>query len=218
MKTILQISIRILTLVFLLLLPAVAGGQSRPVIKYSNETFNYYYLNGGWQLNIPVDNTFADKASGWGMSFDAGYYFTPNWGIGTFLNFHTNHKYIPTQSIDYYGSVLTTNQQHSLFQFPVGLSMRYRILPGETVDPYLSIKLGANYAQMATYFTTYKIFDREWGFYLSPEIGANFWLKGNQSLGLNVALYFSYATNRLSVLGYQLTNVNNCGVRLGLAF
>ena len=36
------------------------------------------YANIDWQFNAPLSNHFADKASGWGMNFEGGYW------LGTF--------------------------------------------------------------------------------------------------------------------------------------
>ena len=42
------------------------------------------YANIDWQFNVPLSNNFADKASGWGMNFEGGYFVTPNLGLGLF--------------------------------------------------------------------------------------------------------------------------------------
>ena len=34
------------------------------------------YANIDWQFNAPLSNHFADKASGWGMNFEGGYWGT----------------------------------------------------------------------------------------------------------------------------------------------
>ena len=52
------------------------------------------YANIDWQFNAPLSNHFADKASGWGMNFEGGYFVTPNIGLGLFLNYHSNHEYV----------------------------------------------------------------------------------------------------------------------------
>ena len=52
------------------------------------------YFNVDWQFNAPVGNSYADKASGWGMNFEGGYYFTEHFGVGAFIAYHTNNEYI----------------------------------------------------------------------------------------------------------------------------
>ena len=84
MKTLKKYSIRLAAAV------ALIAGFSMPA--RSQVSLDAYY-NVDWQFNIPI-NKFADKASGWGMNFDAGWYLTPDFAVGAFLNYHTNNQYV----------------------------------------------------------------------------------------------------------------------------
>ena len=59
------------------------------------------YANIDWQFNAPLSNNFADKASGWGMNFEGGYFVTPNIGLGLFLNYHSNHEYVGRETFHF---------------------------------------------------------------------------------------------------------------------
>lgn len=208
MKTINNLKLKLIALFAVcLLIPSMGYAQDK-----------IYYANGDWQFNVPIHNGFANKASGWGMNFEGGYYVTPNIGVGLFLAYSTNHKYIPTETFTTGSSALTTNQQHSLFQLPFGVGVRYRVANEGMFEPYIGLKLGANYAQMSSYFSAYKVYDRNWGFYMSPEVGTNIWFTPNKTVGLNVAMYYSFATNKGTVMASDINNLNNFGFRVGLAF
>ena len=45
------------------------------------QTSDAFYSNIDWQFNFPISNSFADKASGWGMNFEGGYYLTENFAV-----------------------------------------------------------------------------------------------------------------------------------------
>ena len=97
-----------------------------------------YYANIDWQYNFPLGIDFADKSSGWGMNFEGGYFITENFSVGAFLAYHSNHKYIPRQTIQLNeGSSINTDQQHTLFQLPFGASGRYTFNRGEVFQPYV---------------------------------------------------------------------------------
>ena len=84
MKTICNNRLRIVFICALsLLLPSIGTAQ---------EQVKNGYANIDWQFNIPLNNGFSDKASGWGMNFEGGYYFTPHIGAGLFFAFHTNNE------------------------------------------------------------------------------------------------------------------------------
>ena len=117
MKTIKYISTRVLAVMALALVFALPAKA---------QLSDNYYASIDWKFNIPIDNNFSDKASGWGMNFDAGYFLSDNIGLGLFLNYSSNHKYVPQQMLPSNGCVLFTDQQHTTFQLPFGASARYQ--------------------------------------------------------------------------------------------
>ena len=182
------------------------------------QTSDSFYSNIDWQFNFPISNSFADKASGWGMNFEGGYYLTDNFAVGAFLAYHSNHKYIPRQTIALGdNSSLNTDQQHTLFQLPFGVAGRYTFDREGMFQPYVSLKVGPQYAKLRTTFNAFENTDNTWGFYVSPEIGMNIFPWVYQP-GIHVAAYYSYATNKGSVMTYDVDGMSNFGLRLGIAF
>ena len=175
------------------------------------------YYNVDWQFNMPI-NKFANKASGWGMNFEGGYYLTDNFAVGAFLAYHSNHKYIPRQTISLGdNSSINTDQQHTLFQMPFGVTGRYTFNRDGMFQPYISVKAGPQYARLKSTFNVFQNDDNTWGFYVSPEVGINIFPWVYQP-GIHVAAYYSYATNKGSVLTYGTDGMSNFGLRIGIAF
>lgn len=184
------------------------------------QEYKPYFGNVNWQFNAPISNSFTNRASGWGVNLDGGYYLTPKIGLGGFVSYSTNHKYIPTETLmPKANSALTTNQQRSLFQIPFGVNVRYRINPNNTMlDPYVALKLGTEYAQLSSYISTYQLSDDSWGFYMSPEVGTNIWFSEDKNFGVNASVYYSFSTNKGHVLDGHVNQLNNIGFRLGVSF
>ncbi|WP_099464020.1 MULTISPECIES: outer membrane beta-barrel protein [Parabacteroides] len=196
-------------LVACLAIPSLAGAQ---VVKNA-------YFNIDWQVNSPFGQDFSDKTSGWGAHFEGGYYFTPNISGGLFLSYHTNNKYIDRQTLPVSStSVITADQQHSIFQLPFGAVFRYNFAPEGQFQPYLGAGLGASYSEMSSYMNVLKVYDRNWGFYVSPEVGMNIYFTPQKQFGVHIAAYYNYATNKGEVLNYSVDGLNNWGIRLGVAF
>ena len=209
MKTTRRISFKVLAVM------AFAMAFALPGRAQTSDTF---YSNIDWQFNFPISNSFADKASGWGMNFEGGYYLTENFAVGAFLAYHSNHKYIPRQTISMGdNSSLNTDQQHTQFQLPFGVAGRYTFNREGMFQPYISVKAGPQYARLKSTFNAFENDDNTWGFYVSPEIGMNIfpWV---YRPGIHVAAYYSYATNKGSVLTYGQDGMSNFGLRLGIAF
>ena len=207
MKSLKQYAVRLAMTV------ALIAGISAPA--KSQVSLDAYY-NVDWQFNIP-SNKFVDKVSGWGMNFDAGWYLTPDIAIGAFMNYHTNNQYVDRAVVHVSDATsIYTDQQRSLYQLPFGLTMLYRIIESDW-QPYAAMKLGAEYAYTSSYYNIYKSSEDSWGFYMSPEIGVR-WYPLPNGVGLHAAAYYSFSTNKSSVMGAELHNPSNFGFRLGLAF
>ena len=174
------------------------------------------YYNVDWQFNMPV-NKYANKPSGWGMNFDAGWYLTPDIAIGAFMSYHTNNEYIDRGVVHVTPeTAVYTDQHRSLYQLPFGVTALYRIVELDW-QPYVAMKLGAEYAYTSSYYNIYKSAENSWGFYMSPEIGVR-WYPWANGMGLHAAAYYSFSTNKATVMGGELKDPSNFGFRLGLAF
>ena len=175
------------------------------------------YFNVDWQFNIPLGNNFSNGASGWGMNFEGGYYITQDVAIGAFINFHTNNEYFPRQTISLSETLsMGSRQQHQMFTLPFGISARYRFIESD-FQPYIGMKLGMCYSEFNNYYYIFEKSQDRWGFYMSPEVGFNYYPWAN-GIGFHMALYYSFATNKCNIMSYKQSTLNNIGFRLGIAF
>lgn len=199
----------------ILALAAVAAMAVVPARAQSSDTF---YANVDWQFNFPLGNDFVKRGSGWGVNLEGGYYLTENLSVGGFLAWHSNHKYVGRQDLAIGDNgILNTDQQHTQFQLPFGAAGRYTFDREGMWQPYVSVKIGPQYARLKSVFNAYQDATNTWGFYVSPEVGINIfpWV---YSPGIHVAAYYSYATNKGSVLTYTVDGMSNFGFRVGIAF
>lgn len=175
-----------------------------------------YYINGGWQFNGTPGNKFVNSAQGYGAYMEGGYYLTPMLAIGGFASFNTNTEYIPRKTYTFSDmSALTTDLNRSIYQVPFGASLRYRFMRS-MFQPYIEAKVGAEYSEQNTYMSTFVNRHDNWGFYISPEIGMTFFPFPKTDFGFQVAVYYSYATNRNEAV--NINGLNNLGFKLGIAF
>ena len=175
-----------------------------------------YYINGGWQFNGTLANDFAESAQGYGAYMEGGYFVTPMFAVGAFASFNTNTEYVTTKTYTFSDqSALTTDLDRSIYQVPFGATMRYRFLR-TMFQPYIEAKIGAEYSSQNTYMSTFLNKHDNWGFYISPEIGMTFFPFEKTDFGFQMAVYYSYATNRNKAI--DMTGLNNLGFKLGIAF
>lgn len=176
------------------------------------------HLNIDWQMNAPLSTNFADRISGWGMNYELAYSLTPRLDLGLFASFHTNHKYVERSTLAISGTEsLTTDQQRSAFQIPFGVTGAYALSSNRYVKPYVGAKLGTMFARNTTYFADRGLYDKSWGFYVSPEVGIKVYPTGSR-WGFKVAGYYSYATNQTQTLTTDIDGQSNVGFRVGVMF
>lgn len=175
------------------------------------------YFNIDWQFNIPLSNKFSNTASGWGMNFEGGYYVSQDLALGGFISFHTNNEYFSRRTIELSETLsMNSDQQHQMFTLPFGVLARYRFQEAN-FQPYVSMKLGMCYAEFSNYYYIFMSDKDTWGFFMSPEIGFNYYPWAN-GLGFHLAVYYSFATNKCNIMSYEQNILNNIGFRVGLAF
>ena len=156
------------------------------------------YFNVDWQFNSPVGNDYANVATGWGMSFEGGYYIIPNMSVGLFVAYHSNNKYIGEQTLQLNPTeALYTDQQHALYQVPFG---------------------AASYTRMESITQVYTYYDKQWGFTVQPEVGITIYPMPFTRTGIHLAIYYNYSTNKSHVLTYNIDGYNNIGFHLGISF
>lgn len=174
------------------------------------------YINGGWQFNATVGNSFVTSAQGYGAYIEGGYYLTPMFAIGGFASFNTNNEYVPRKTYTFDDkSALTTDLDRSVYQVPFGAEFRFRFMRSE-IQPYIQAKIGTEYSVQSTYMSTFVNRQDNWGFYLSPEVGLTFFPFQKTDFGFQVAAYYSYSTNKN--VKSSLNGLNNVGFKLGIAF
>lgn len=184
---------------------------------YERTPYFRTFFNVDWQLNGTIGNDIASDFGGWGASFTGGYYLTPHWGLGLFAAYHTNEEYVPRSTFPWHDGLLNTDQIHSLYQLPFGITARYRFWSG-TLMPYIGVKAGAEYARATTYINGDGWYNTSWGFFVSPEVGVEVHPFKRAKFGFHVAAYYNYATNDNTLLWYKAEGLNNFGVRVGIAF
>ena len=175
-------------------------------------------LKADWQMNAPLLTDFADKISGWGMNYELTYLISPRWEAGVFAAFHTNHRYVERQTLNLSPTeALTTDQQRSAFQVPFGVTGAFNLSVNKYCRPYVGVKAGAMFARNTTYYASRGLYDKGWGFYVSPEVGLKVYPTGKH-WGIHLAGYYSYATNRTQTLTVGIDGQSNAGFRLGVIF
>lgn len=198
----------------LLLLTAVTLPQRA---QAQEEDPSYYNLD--WHFNGLLFNDFSNTPSGWGANFEGGFYITPKLAAGMYVSFHSNNKYVGEQLIHINeNSDLFTDQLQQLYQVPFGVLLKYRFIEDGMFEPYVTAKMGAMFAHMASGNQVIEFYHESWGFNVQPEVGITFYPVPEKRVGVHLAAYYSYSTNQTNCLIYNFNGINSIGFLLGLTF
>lgn len=179
-------------------------------------------FSGHWQIGIPLGSPFADASSGWGANFEAHYFVTNQIAIGGFISWQTFIEYKDRQTYQLSNDAgqnkgaVTLDQYHTTYELPFGASARYHFLSnGGIIDPYIGVKLGANYSTMRRYYNIFEDYDENWGFTVLPELGV---MILPSSVGFHFAVFYDYATNKSGNSAIDVSGLSSLGFRVGVNF
>ncbi len=175
-------------------------------------------FSGHWQIGIPTGMDYADNSSGWGANFEGHYFVTDKVAIGAFVSWQTFIKYDgrQTYSLSSTSGAVTMDQYQTIFELPFGLSTRFHFLPAGMFDPYVGVKLGANYSEQRRYYNIFEDYEENWGFNVMPEVGAIISPLPSQAVGLHLAVFYAYSTNSSDY--FDISGLSNIGFRVGINF
>lgn len=190
-----------------------------PLQSEAQFELNRLHLVLDWQVGAPVSTDFADRLSCYGGNFELDYCVTSHCEAGLFLNFQTNHTYVPRQTISLSPTEsFHSDQQRSAFQLPFGAAFNYIFLSEGHFRPYVGIKVGTAFSRYTTYYGVNEISDDGWGFYVGPEVGIRLFPNKYGRLGFHIAGYYNYATNHTVTLTHEVEGQSNVGFRVGICF
>ncbi len=149
-----------------------------------------------WDIAFPTNNEFLDKTGFYGLRVDYRNRGSNNLAFGFSTGWNSYRQKVDKQlyeSSD--GSrIVFTDMIRRVFELPLTLNGYYYLGSSPTIKPYVGIGMGALYSKQEAHFNIYALTEKNWGFLVRPEIGAQFYL--SRDFGVQVYGLYSYATNQ----------------------
>jgi len=169
-----------------------------------------------WTLSLPVGNfnSFINTVSPSGGNF-TGRYFLKD-GIAVGFEFGWNNYYGKNSRNTYYGDdglAITAIFYTYAFVVPWKAGFFYYFLPFAIADPYIGLSLGGDYMEEHIMVQDYDIYNTQWGFTMSPEIGVLIKFGKFSHWGANVSAQYWFNTN-----SFSFTEKNSYSTMQGLNF
>ncbi|MCX6283551.1 MAG: hypothetical protein NTW31_04860 [Bacteroidetes bacterium] len=182
------------TLIIVVLLAFTARAQEPAAAGYNPSSA--YTLS--WALSVPLGsfNDFINNVSPAGGNFSGRYFLKKGFAIG--FEFGWNNYYEKYPRMTYSGDdglAITGIHYTYAFVIPWKAGAYYYFMPSAIADPYVGLSFGGDYMEEHIIVQEYDIYETQWGFTLSPELGALIKFGRYSHWGANVSAQYWFNTN-----------------------
>lgn len=199
-------TLRILSFSFLFLTSGIYAYDQRRVM-----------MNVNYSVNVPI-GSFSDYIGntsfrGWNASI--AYRLNEKISIGGVIGFQDFYqKNERALYKDAEGSDISAVVTNSIQTIPLLATLKYSLSPGQTLQPYVGVGVGANFIMHGQYLGQFANDYNKLGFAARPEIGLFMPIKKDGESGVNIAGSFNFMPYSQG----ELKNLNNWGVSVGAKF
>ncbi len=177
------------------------------------------YYNVGWDIGIPV-GSFSDYISSTSLRggyFSGNVFVTDAVSVGFKFGYNSYHENMPRQTwyMDY-GMAVTASSYNYSTQVPIQVGGYYHFKTNGQIEPYVGLGLGINYITEETLVQDLEIYNNEWAFLMTPEIGLRYQLK-NIPIGITLKAAYNQNFNSYIFWGTEYENIRtfNLGLSVG---
>ena len=203
-------------ILFILAISLCCAGAARAQY-YGNGIRQIYSLN--WQQSIPVGNSrdFTSKMSFEGINVNWAYFVTDNIAVGLDLTYNNYHEKVGQKIYRPNANTAVNAAQDRYTQaFPIKVQGKYfSNLPGD-VMVYSGLGIGALSAGQHIVIQDIDVWDNNWGFLLSPEVGMLIPLGIDSNWGANITAGYNWSTNKSDVGKIKIVNRQSIDFNIGL--
>lgn len=207
-----------IAIIAVLLLVLTAQAQEQAASGYSPTSL--YTLS--WTLSVPLGsfNNFINNVSPTGGNF-AGRYFLKK-GLAVGFEFGWNNFYKKYPRMTYYsndGLAITGIHYTYAFVVPWKVGAYYYFMPSAIADPYVGLSFGGDYMEEHIMIQEYDIYDTQWGFTMSPELGVLIKFGRYSHWGANISAQYWFNTNSFSFTDYKsYSTMQGLNFNIGLTY
>jgi outer membrane protein W len=169
-----------------------------------------------WEVAIPTNSDFLSKTSFINWRAEYRHLITNEFAFGVSIGWNSFEEKVDQQLFEEEdgSTAVFTDLVRQVYQIPFSANGYYYFGGTEEFRPYAGLGLGANYSQQEAYFNVFVIEDTNWGFYLRPEIGAQYLF--DSGFGFIGYLSYNYATNSSEF--FDVDNLSHVGIGLGVTW
>ena len=204
-------------ILFVLAISLCCAGVARAQY-WGNGMKQIYSLN--YQMSVPVGGSrdFIPNMSFEGININWAYFVTDNISVGLDLSYNNyTHKvgqkiYRPNAN-----TAINAAQYRYTQSIPIKVQAKYFMAPfGPGLQAYTGLGIGALSAGEHIIIQDIDVWDNNWGFLLSPEIGILIPFGADNYWGANITAGYNWSTNKADIGGIRFDNRQSFYMNIGL--
>ncbi len=203
-----------------LLASFMVKGQETPAPGY--KPHSYYTFAWNTTFTIGDFNKWVSKGSPAGF-YIGGHYFFPGMNLAAGFNVswqRISQEYPNTTFYDdQKGLALTATNYRFTWMVPFNATIEYYFIPEKIISPYVALGIGGDYMEHHVLIQEYDIYEDNWDFSLTPEVGANFKFGYFSNWGAQIAFNYKWTTNKIELYNDRKSaNLSMLNLRVGICY
>jgi opacity protein-like surface antigen len=179
------------------------------------------YYTFSWNIVFPMGDfhKWVSKAGLPGFDFGGQYYIKGGLAAGFNIgwqrvgqDYAAETYYIPDKGI----AITATNYRFT-WLVPFQAVIAYHINPEKMISPYIALGIGGDYMEHHLLIQEYDVYQDQWDFSLTPEIGALVKF-GQSNWGGLVAFNYKWTTNKIDIYNKKTSDLSMLNLKIGLAY
>jgi hypothetical protein len=199
------------------LVSGILQAQDREMMGYKPHS----YYSFSWNISIPAGdfNKWVSIASPAGGMFSGQFILHKNIGFGFDIGWNNYYEKFDRQT--YYGdngTALTAAHYRYAYMLPFKADVSYYFLPSNIFCPYIRVGIGGDYMEQHLIVQDVDIYDTNWGFLMSPEVGAFIKFGPYSNWGADFRAKYWFNTNSFSFGEKKFDMMQGIDFSIGLAY
>jgi hypothetical protein len=116
------------------------------------------------------------------------------------------------------GIAITAENYRFTWMAPFQAVIAYHFIPDKLVTPYVGLGIGGDYMEHHLLIQEYDIYEDQWDFSLTPEVGALVKFGAYADWGALVAFNYKWTTNRIEFYTDKSERLQMLNLKVGIAY
>jgi len=208
----------VLLIVMFVMAWGVMQAQENTSLGYKPQS----YYTFSWNNTFPLGdfNTWVSKPSMAGFDFGGRYLLMKGLTVGFNVSWQRVSKDYDaeTYTIPEKGIAITAENYRFSWMAPFQVVVAYHFIPDKLVSPYIGLGIGGDYMEHHLLVQEYDIYEDQWDFSLSPEVGALVKFGNFANWGALVAFNYKWTTNKIELYQTDFKNLSMLNLKVGIAY